>query len=212
VRFTVMGRLSGGTSMWYLHFRWVFRDDKFTIGKEQAALRPSCACPSDPRSLALSAPCLVFDFGVGPPGNGSGLSAEHADCRPAAKDALDPDAVMVGIPAHVHPGDAKSGSRFYVVQLAEPPEPSAHDAGSRQDVVRCLGSNIQHCFGHAVGRLLRTMCNALQSRSCTSRSHTIAKVCRGLCSGAPFTGLSLIRLEAPSVLTLKYCARAATAR
>lgn len=57
--------------------------------------------------------------------------------RPAAKDSLDPDAVMVGIPAHVPHGDAKSGSRFYVVELAELPPPSTDGDAGRTDVRRC---------------------------------------------------------------------------
>jgi hypothetical protein len=43
---------------------------------------------------------------------------------------------MVGIPAHVHSGDSRSGSRFFVVEMAEPPAPSAPGVNGRQDTGR----------------------------------------------------------------------------
>lgn len=58
------------------------------------------------------------------------------DCRPAAKDALDSEAAMIGIPAHVHSGDSRSGSRFFVVEMTEPPAPSAAGADGSQDAAR----------------------------------------------------------------------------
>lgn len=56
--------------------------------------------------------------------------------RPAAKDALDDDAILVGIPSHVARGNNAFGSRFYVVELVEPPMPSAHSDDARSDVCR----------------------------------------------------------------------------
>ena len=40
-------------------------------------------------------------------------------CRPAAKDALDAETQLLGVPAHVPRGPSTDGNRFYIVELAE---------------------------------------------------------------------------------------------
>ena len=57
--------------------------------------------------------------------------------RPAAKDALDKDVALLGIPQHVMPrGDADWASRFFVIEIEErplPPQPPLReDAMHRQ--------------------------------------------------------------------------------
>ena len=43
---------------------------------------------------------------------------------------------MIGIPAHVHSGDSRSGSRFFVVEMTEPQKPSAPGTNGSQDAAR----------------------------------------------------------------------------
>lgn len=98
------------------------------------------------------------------------LTTNQRSCRPAAKDALDEQATLLGIPSHVPSGAAGgASSRLYTAEMCMAPPPSSH-GGGMNSVHRCAlavcSQGVASCFQPSCGlsRLLPG-CDALQTPS-----------------------------------------------